>query len=81
MFILFCFDIKLYELFISFEYQLLVSHTICKYFLPFSRLTVSFPVQKFLSLSRSYLLIFAFVFFAKNIAVVYVKECSAYVFF
>ena len=63
-FVLFCFDIKLYELFISFGYQLLVSHIICKYFVAFSRLMVSFPVQKLLSLIRSYLLIFAFVFFA-----------------
>ena len=48
---------------------------------------VSFAVQKFLSLIRSHLFIFAFVSFAlgdrskKNIATIYVKECSAYVLF
>ena len=47
---------------------------------------VSFAVQKLLSLIRSHLFIFAFVSFAlgdgskKNIAAIYVKECSAYVF-
>ena len=47
---------------------------------------VSFAVQKLLSLTRSYVFIFAFVSFAlrqiqNNIATIYVKECSAYVFF
>ena len=47
----------------------LISHIICKHFLPFSSLSfyfvmVSFAVQKFLSLIRSHLFIFAFVFFA-----------------
>ena len=47
---------------------------------------VSFAVQKLLSLIRSHLFIFAFIFFVlgdrfkKVIAVIYVKECSAYVF-
>ena len=47
---------------------------------------VSFPVQKLLSLIRSHLFSFAFISFAlgdraeKNIATIYVKEYSAYVF-
>ena len=49
---------------------------------------VSFVVQKVLNLIRSHLFIFAFVSFAlgdgskkkKQIAAIYVKECSAYVF-
>ena len=60
-------------------------------FLLFSRflfvlLMVSFVVQKLLSLIRSHLFIFAFISFAlgdrskKNIATIYVKECSASVF-
>ena len=46
---------------------------------------VSFALQKLLSLIRSHLFIFAFIYFAwgdrseKNIAIIYVKECSAYV--
>ena len=48
---------------------------------------VSFAMQKLLSLIRFHLFMFAFIFFAlgdrskKNIAAIYVKECSAYVFF
>ena len=47
---------------------------------------VSFAMQRLLSLIRSHLFIFAFISFAlwrqiqKNIAVIYVKECSTYVF-
>ena len=47
---------------------------------------VSFVVQKLLSLIRSHLFIFVFIFFTvrdrfrKITAVIYVKECSAYVF-
>ena len=46
---------------------------------------VSFAVQKLLSLIRSHLFIFAFVFLCfrwlqKIISVIFVKECSAYVF-
>ena len=47
---------------------------------------VSFAVQKLLSLIRSHLFIFVFTFITlgggskKDIAVIYVKECSAYVF-
>ena len=63
----------------------------CKYFLPSSVLFFfvlfmsSFVVQKLLSLIRSHLFIFAFISITlgdgskKNIVVVYVTECSAYV--
>ena len=44
------------------------SHTICKYFLSFSRVSVLsivfFGVEKLVSLTRSYLFIFAFISFA-----------------
>ena len=52
----------------------------------FILLMISLAVQKLLSLIKFHLLIFAFVSFAlanrspKSIAMVYVKECSAYVF-
>ena len=47
---------------------------------------VFFAVQKLLSLIRSRLFIFAFISFvsggrSKNVATIYVKECSAYAFF
>ena len=48
---------------------------------------VSFAVQKLLSLIRFHLLIFALISITlgdkspKNTAAIYVKECSAYVFF
>ena len=48
---------------------------------------VSFAVQELLSLIRSHLFIFPFISFAlgdrskKNIDMIYVKECSAYVLF
>ena len=48
---------------------------------------VSFAVQKFLNLIRPHLFIFVFISITlgdgskKNIAVIFVKECSAYVFF
>ena len=47
---------------------------------------VSFAVQKFLNLIRSHLFIFVFISIPlgerskKNIAAIYVKECSAYIF-
>ena len=47
---------------------------------------VSFAVQKVLSLIKSHLFIFIFIFITlggrvkKNIAMIYVKECSAYIF-
>ena len=49
-------------------------------------LRVSFAMQRLLSLIRSHLFIFAFISFTlwrqiqKNVAVIYVKECSTYVF-
>ena len=66
-----------------------VSCIICKYFLPLFRLsfiilTVSFAVQKHLSLIRSHWFVFTFHYSRrqiwKTVAVIYVKECSAYVF-
>ena len=58
---------------------------ICKCFPLFCRLPSWFAVQKLLSLIRSRLFIFTFISFTlgdiqKNIAMIYVKECSAYVF-
>ena len=53
----------------------------------FILLMISFAVQKLLSLISSQLFIFAFISFAlgdnppKKITTIYVKECSAYVFF
>ena len=43
---------------------------------------VSFAVWKLLNLTMSYLFVFAFVLEngLKNIAIIHVKECSAYVF-
>ena len=47
---------------------------------------VSFAVQKFLNLIRSHLFIFVFISIPlgerskKNIAAIYVNECSAYIF-
>ena len=62
-----CFGIKLYEMFLYFEDESFVGHCICTDFLPFYRLSlvlfiVSFAVQKLLSLIRSHLFIFAFIF-------------------
>ena len=48
--------------------------------------TISFIVQNVLSLIRSHLFIFVFIFITfgggskKGLAVIYVRECSAYVF-
>ena len=54
----------------------------------FILLMISFAVQKLLGLISSQLFIFAFISFAlgdkskkKKITTIYVKECSAYVFF
>ena len=62
------FDVELYEFFIYFGFQLLISHVICTYFHLFSILffgsVVSFAVWKLLSLIRSHLSFFAFCFFA-----------------
>ena len=62
-------DIELYELFIYFGYLPPVSHIICKYFSHiidslFILSIVSFAVQKLLSLIRSHLCIFGFIYFA-----------------
>ena len=57
------------------------SHSVSCIFVLF---TVSFAVQKLLSLIRSHLFIFVFIFIRrwvkKDLAVIYVKECSSYVF-
>ena len=52
----------------------------------FILLTVSFAVQKLLNLIKSHLFVFALVYYfrrqiQKNIIVIYIKECFAYVFF
>ena len=53
--------------------------------LSFDFVMVSSAVQKLLSLIRSHLFIFDFIYFnlkdSKNIATIYVKKCYAYVFF
>ena len=36
------FDVELYDLFVYFGYSFLTGHTICKYFLPVSRLSFHF---------------------------------------
>ena len=85
----FCvFDTELYELFIYVGYEPLVGHIICKYFLPFCRLSFCF-VDGFLcyaraSLIKSYFLIFCFCFLClrrqikkKNTPKPIIKEHSA----
>ena len=60
----------------------ILSHSVERLFV---LLMVSFAVQKLLRLIRFHLIIFAFISFAsgdrseKNIAMTYIKECSAYV--
>ena len=86
-----CFShVELYELFILDINPLwvtslanLFSHSVGCFFI---LSMVSFAVKKLLSLIRYHLFIFAFISFAlgnrfKKIAMIYVKECSAYVFF
>ena len=90
-FVFLFFNIELYELSVLDINPVLVisfanifSHSVGYLFI---LLMVSFAVQKLLNLIRSHLLIFAFLSFAlgdrskKNIVTIYVKECSAYVFF
>ena len=55
-------------MFINVEYHPLIGHIICKYFLPFSRLSfvlskISFAMQKLLSLVKVPLVYFAFISF------------------
>ena len=60
------FDIELCELFVYLRYQPLVGYVICKYFLPFCRLSFCF-VCGFLCFTKareSHLFIFAFIFIA-----------------
>ena len=90
VFVLFCF-IELYELLVYSILEInplsvasfanIFSHSVgC----PFILFMISFAVQKLLSLIRSCLLIFGFIYITvedpKNIVVIYVKECSACVF-
>ena len=61
-----CFVIESYELFVYFVNSALVSCIICKYLLPFCKLSfffvmVSFAVEKLVSVIRSHLFIFAFI--------------------
>ena len=49
-----CFvGVELYELFIYLGYQSLISHIVCKYFLPFSRLSFCF-VDGFLCCAKAF---------------------------
>ena len=89
-----CFGIKLYELFVYFGTLSLAHHIVCKYLTIFSQSTsylfvlfmISFAVQKLLSLIRSYLFIYFYFHYCRrqipspqeNIAVNYIKKCSAY---
>ena len=87
----FFFFFWMYELFVDFGEQSLVSHFLCKYFLPFHGLPfglfmIFFAVQKLLSLIRSHLFVFVSVFITirsglkKDIPVIYIREYSAYIF-
>ena len=64
-------------------FAIIFSHSECCLF---TLLIVSFVVQKLLSLIRSHLFIFAFIsitlgrWIIKDLAVIYVRECSAYIF-
>ena len=78
-----CYIFWILTLYESYHLKNTFSHSVSfLFFLP----VVSFAVQKRLSLIRFHLFIFAFVSFAfetdpNNIAVIYVKDCPAYVFF
>ena len=82
------FDIKLYELFVFFGNESLINSIMWKYFslilqVVFILFMVSFAMQKFLCLIRSLLFIFVSISInlangLKNIAVIYVKECSVF---
>ena len=79
------FDIELYELFIC-----IISHIICKYFLPFSRnifILLMVLLCKIFKFNLDLFVYFCFCFLClkrqilKNIAVIYMNECSAYIIF
>ena len=63
------------------SFAIILSHSEGCFFVIFM---VSFAVQKLLSLIMSYLFIFSFILIRRSVkkdfAVIYVKECSAYVF-
>ena len=60
-FVLFYFNIKLYELFVYFWEQILVSYIICKYLLPAHMLYFNF-VDDFFSCAKAFKFIFVFTF-------------------
>ena len=62
------FAIELYEFFVYYGNQLLVNRNLCKFFLPFHKLSFCFAdgflcCAKLLSLTRSHLIVFAFISF------------------
>lgn len=74
---LFCFAIKLYELYI--EYEPFIQYTVSKYFLPFHGclfilLIVSIALQKLFTLNQSNLFSFAFVASAFGITLKKIKK-------
>ena len=85
------FHVDLKELFIYVRYESFIDHIICKYLLPFNRLSFHF-VKGFLCCAKDFKfnqvpsVYFCFYFLyvrrqiQKNIATIYVKECSACVF-
>ena len=82
----FFFGIEMHELFVYFEdlipYQLhpvqIFSHIFRLFFILFM---ASFAMQKLLSLVRSHLLVFVFTSInLGDTAMIYIKECSSYVF-
>ena len=87
-------DIELHEVFLNFGDKALVSCLVALFANIFSHsisclfvwFMVSFAVQKFLSLIKSHFIYFCFNFCysrkctQKDVAVIYIKECSAYVF-
>ena len=88
------FDIELHEVFLNFGDKALVSCLVALFANIFSHsisclfvwFMVSFAAQKFLSLIKSHFIYFCFHFCysrkctQKDVAVIYIKECSAYVF-
>ena len=80
--VFFFFFIELHELFVYFGNYPFVSHILCKYFLPFGRLSfsfvyISFALQKLLSLFIYLFIYFWFIYFAT----IYVREYFPYVLF
>ena len=83
-FVLFYFNIKLYELFVYFWEQILVSYIICKYLLPAHMLYFNF-VDGFFSCAKAFKFIFVFTFVtlgggSEKILLWCMSEFSAYIF-